>query len=89
MKENQKQSRNNIKQQEIKPKVTGIGGIFFSSENLQKSKKWYAENLGLETDQWGSLFEYRNAHKPEEINYLQWSPSQSGSEFFNLPKKSS
>ena len=87
MKENQKQSGDNTKQQEIKPKVTGIGGIFFSSETPQKSKKWYAENLGLETDQWGSLFEYRNAHKPEEINYLQWSPSQSGSEFFKPSKK--
>jgi catechol-2,3-dioxygenase len=56
------------------PKVTGIGGIFFFSENLEKTKQWYAENLGLEMNQWGSSFEFRNANRPDEINYLQWSP---------------
>jgi len=43
------------------PKVTGIGGIFFFSENPEKTKEWYSKNLGLETTQWGSSFEFRNA----------------------------
>ena len=69
------------------PKVTGIGGIFFFSEDPQKTKEWYSRNLGLETDQWGSSFEFRNAHRPEEINYLQWSPFKQGSEYFAPSKK--
>jgi predicted enzyme related to lactoylglutathione lyase len=69
------------------PKVTGIGGIFFFSENPEKTKKWYSENLGLEVNQWGSSFEFRNAIKPEEINYLQWSPFEKGSEYFSPSKK--
>ena len=69
------------------PKVTGIGGIFFFSENPEKIKEWYAKNLGLEVNQWGSSFEVRNANRPEEINYLQWSPFNEGSEYFAPSEK--
>lgn len=69
------------------PKVTGIGGIFFFSENPNKSKEWYSENLGLEVNQWGSSFEFRNANRPNEINYLQWSPFKKGSKYFSPSKK--
>lgn len=69
------------------PKVTGIGGIFFFSNNPEKTKEWYAQNLGLEVNQWGSSFEFRNANKQEEINYLQWSPFQHGSDYFVPSKK--
>jgi catechol-2,3-dioxygenase len=69
------------------PKVTGIGGIFFFSDNPDKTKEWYAENLGLEVNQWGSSFEFRNANRPEEVNYLQWSPFKSGSDYFHHPKR--
>lgn len=69
------------------PKVTGIGGIFFFSEDPEKTRSWYAENLGLEVNQWGSSFETRNANRPDEINYLQWSPFKQGSEYFAPSKK--
>ncbi|MCM4159252.1 VOC family protein [Antarcticibacterium flavum] len=71
----------------IPPKVTGIGGIFFISDDPGRSREWYANNLGLEVNQWGSSFEFRNANRPEEINYLQWSPSKPGSEHFAPSKK--
>ena len=77
----------NSSQDDNIPKVTGIGGIFFFSQDPQKTKEWYSRNLGLETDQYGSSFEFRNAHRPEEINYLQWSPFQQGSEYFAPSKK--
>ncbi|KAF5048363.1 hypothetical protein DSECCO2_450830 [anaerobic digester metagenome] len=69
------------------PKVTGIGGIFFFSENVEETKAWYAKNLGLEVNEWGSSFEFRNANRPEEINYLQWSPFKQGSSYFEPSKK--
>lgn len=69
------------------PKVTGIGGIFFFSDNPEKTKEWYAENLGLEVNEWGASFEFRNANKPDEINYLQWSPFKKGSAYFAPSKK--
>lgn len=64
------------------PKVTGIGGIFFYTPNAEKARQWYAQNLGLEVNQWGSSFEFRNAHRPEQINYLQWSPMENAKEYF-------
>lgn len=74
-------------QPDTTPKVTGIGGIFFFSENPEKVKEWYAAQLGLEVNQWGSSFEFRNANRPDEINYLQWSPFEQGSSYFAPSKK--
>jgi predicted enzyme related to lactoylglutathione lyase len=62
-------------------------GIFFFSDNPEKSRAWYAENLGLEVNEWGSSFEFRNANRPDEINYLQWSPFKQGSAYFAPSKK--
>lgn len=64
------------------PKVTGIGGIFFFSDNPKETREWYANNLGLEVNDWGSTFESRSVDKPEEVNSLQWSPFQTGSDYF-------
>ena len=68
-------------------KVTGIGGIFFKSDDPEKIKKWYKKNLGLTIDEYGSPFEFRNANDPEEINYLQWSPFKSDTKYFEPSKK--
>lgn len=73
--------------EEKTPKVTGIGGIFFFSENPEKTKEWYAKHLGLQVNQWGSSFVFRNANRPDEINYLQWSPFKEGSEYFEPSEK--
>ncbi|QNF34483.1 VOC family protein [Adhaeribacter swui] len=69
------------------PKVTGIGGIFFFSDSPQEIKKWYATNLGLEVNEWGSTFESRNINTPDEINQLQWTPFKTGSTYFVPSKK--
>jgi predicted enzyme related to lactoylglutathione lyase len=65
------------------PRVTGLGGIFFFSDNPSETKKWYAENLGLEVNEWGSSFEFRNAYDSSQINYLQWSPFKTGASYFS------
>lgn len=83
MEDSTQSSSTTSSEQHLIPKVTGIGGIFFFSEDPAKTKEWYSENLGLEVNQWGSTFEFRNAHRPDEINYLQWSPFKSGSEYFS------
>ena len=69
------------------PKVTGIGGIFFRSKNPEKTKDWYETNLGLATNDWGSAFEFRNANRPDEINYLSWSPFEEKTDYFNPSEK--
>ena len=68
-------------------KVTGIGGIFFKCEDPIKMRDWYAKNLGLVTNEYGSLFEFRNAQAPEEINYLQWSTFSKDSKYMDPSTK--
>lgn len=70
------------------PKVTGIGGIFFFSDNPQETKDWYSKNLGLQISDWGTCsFEFRNVNNPEEIGSLQWCPFKRGSDYFAPSKK--
>jgi predicted enzyme related to lactoylglutathione lyase len=70
------------------PKVTGVGGIFFYSDNLKETKEWYTKNLGIEINDWGSSgFESRNINRPDEINSLQWKPFKKGDEYFSPSKK--
>lgn len=69
------------------PKVIGIGGIFFFSDNPKNTMEWYAKNLGIEVNDYGSTFESRNINKPEEVNSLQWTPFKNGSEYFSPSKK--
>jgi predicted enzyme related to lactoylglutathione lyase len=69
------------------PKVTGIGGIFFFTDNPKETREWYSKNLGLDTNDYGCTFEFRNLNNPEEVNQLQWSPFKKGSEYFAPSKK--
>ena len=82
MEEHNKPSDNNT------PKVTGIGGIFFFSDNLQQTKEWYTKNLGMEINDWGSAsFESKNLNNPDQIDSLQWNPFKKGDDYFSPSQK--
>lgn len=68
-------------------KVKGIGGIFFKSKNPAKLKNWYTKNLGISTDQYGSLFKFRDFDEPDSIGHLQWSPFGAETDYFNPSQK--
>ena len=70
-------------------KVTGIGGLFFKCKDPDGMKEWYSRNLGLITNEYGSLFEFRNTDRPEELNYLQWSPMKDNTAYYAPSKKKS
>jgi len=70
-----------------KKKVTGIGGIFFKCEKPDKMKDWYAKNLGLKTNEYGALFEFRKSDKPAEKGYLNWSPFDEDTDYFEPSDK--
>ena len=42
-------------------KVTGIGDIFFKCKDPNKMREWYKAHLGLNTNQYGTVFEWRQA----------------------------
>ncbi len=68
-------------------KVTGIGGVFFKCKDPDKIKEWYSKNLGFDTDQYGSTFEFRTSETPDKKAYLQWSPFKDDTTYFNPSEK--
>lgn len=67
-------------------KVKGIGGVFFKCKNPQKVKEWYSKHLGLKTDEYGAMFEFKEVDKDEKA-YLQWSPFSSETKYFEPSEK--
>ena len=70
-----------------KGKVTGLGGIFFKSQNPSEIKNWYYDKLGLVPNEYGSLFEFREGANPDAIAYTQWGPFKADTDYFEPSKK--
>lgn len=88
MEKSQNKNENTDSSIDTTPKVTGIGGTFFFSNNPKEMKEWYVKNLGFEMNEWGTVsFEYSNVHKPDKIIPLQWSLFKTGDEYFTPSKK--
>ncbi len=68
-------------------KVTGIGGIFFKCKDPEKLKDWYKKNLGLNTDQYGTNFEWRQGSDSSEKGFTQWSPFKESTNYFQPSNK--
>ena len=69
----------------MKNRVTGIGGLFFKSEDPKKSKDWYEKHLGFNTDNWGSTFWWKDINGKEAST--QWSPFAKDTKYFEPSKK--
>jgi predicted enzyme related to lactoylglutathione lyase len=68
-------------------KVTGIGGIFFKCDDPQKMKDWYAKNLGLPVDKYGTIFTWRNFDDPAKEGQTVWNPFPKDTRYFEPSKK--
>jgi predicted enzyme related to lactoylglutathione lyase len=68
-------------------KVNGIGGIFFKCDETEKMKAWYRAHLGIITNEYGALFEFKKAAKSDESAFLQWSPFSKDSNYFEPSNK--
>jgi predicted enzyme related to lactoylglutathione lyase len=73
-------------QQPIK-KVTGIGGIFFKCKDPKKMREWYETNLGLNTNQYGAVFEWRQGADTNKKGFTQWSPFTDKTKYFEPSTK--
>jgi predicted enzyme related to lactoylglutathione lyase len=73
--------KSNNSQQPIK-KVTGIGGIFFKCKDPKKMREWYKSNLGLNTNQYGAVFEWRQGADSSQKGFTQWSPFTDKTRYF-------
>ena len=68
-------------------KVTGIGGIFFKCKDPKALRQWYETNLGLNTNQYGAVFEYYRGGDSTQKGFLQWSPFKETTTYFGPSSK--
>ncbi|NUN09476.1 MAG: VOC family protein [Ignavibacteriaceae bacterium] len=62
-------------------KVTGIGGIFFKTKDPAQSRQWYREHLGVESEEWGAIFKWRNFDNPDKKCYTVFSQFKEDTEY--------
>ncbi len=69
----------------MKNRVTGIGGLFFKSDDPGKTKDWYKKHLGFNTDDWGCTFWWKDTDGNKAST--QWSPFPKDTKYFAPSKK--
>jgi predicted enzyme related to lactoylglutathione lyase len=73
--------------QPINKKVTGIGGIFFKCVNPKLMREWYKTHLGLNTNDYGAVFEWRQGADTTKKGFTQWSPFNQKTKYFEPSNK--
>jgi predicted enzyme related to lactoylglutathione lyase len=68
-------------------RVTGIGGIFFKAKEPKKMREWYQAHLGLNTNQYGAVFEWRQGSDSAKKGFLQWSVFKEQTKYFEPSTK--
>jgi predicted enzyme related to lactoylglutathione lyase len=63
-------------------KVTGIGGIFFKCKDPKTIRDWYHTHLGLNTNRYGAVFEWRQGADSTKLGFTQWSPFAETTTYF-------
>jgi predicted enzyme related to lactoylglutathione lyase len=64
-------------------RVTGIGGVFFKSKDPEKTRDWYKNHLDIQSDQYGAMFQWRQANNPDKIGCTVWSPFKDDTDYFD------
>ena len=68
-------------------KVTGIGGVFFKCKDPNKIRDWYKLHLGLNTNKYGTVFEWRQGADTTKKGFTQWSPFKETTNYFSPSSK--
>ena len=68
-------------------RVTSIGGIFFKCKDPNKMREWYKTHLGLNTNKYGTVFEWRQAADSSKKGFSQWSPFTEKTKYFEPSTK--
>jgi predicted enzyme related to lactoylglutathione lyase len=68
-------------------KVTGLGGIFFKSNDPEKMRIWYSENLGFINEEYGTNFEWRQLDDASKKGFTLWTPFSKTTKYFEPSQK--
>jgi predicted enzyme related to lactoylglutathione lyase len=65
-------------------RVTGLGGVFFKSEEPKKLREWYGKHLGLDVTDWGAMFLWTDPNRPDAKGQGRtvWSPFEKNTTYF-------
>ncbi len=70
-------------------RVTGIGGIFFKSNDPKRLADWYHTHLGLKVEAWGGVvFHWASKDNPSGVGTTVWNAFDEQTTYF-APSKSS
>jgi predicted enzyme related to lactoylglutathione lyase len=70
-------------------RVTGIGGIFFKSDDPKKLYEWYETHLGIQREPHGSaMFEWRELNDPNQTGTTVWSVFPRDTKYFGASHSS-
>ncbi len=77
-----------IRNYQSSPKrATGVGGIFFKCKDPKQMREWYKIHLGLNTNQYGAVFEWRQGADTAKKGFTQWSPFKETTKYFEPSTK--
>ena len=79
--------RNKLDDNSKMKRVTGIGGIFFKCKDPKQMREWYKTHLGLNTNQYGAVFEWRQGADTTKKGFTQWSPFKESTKYFEPSTK--
>jgi predicted enzyme related to lactoylglutathione lyase len=64
-------------------RVTGVGGIFFKTNDPDKLRNWYRVHLGIECEkEGGAIFKWQKADDPDSERYTVWAPFPENTDCF-------
>jgi len=65
-------------------RVTGIGGIFFKSDDPKVLMAWYQKHLGIKADPYGGWsFQWREKRRAQRIGTTVFSPFKEDTRYFD------
>lgn len=68
-------------------RAVGIGGIFFKCKDPGKVREWYKTHLGLKTNPYGAVFEWKQGADSSKKGFTQWSPFKETTHYFEPSTK--
>ena len=69
-------------------KVTGVGGVFTRSPDVERLGAWYQEHLGFEIEDWGgTIFPWQDRARPTKTGSTTWGLFAEDSDYFGSPQR--
>jgi len=68
-------------------RVIGLGGIFFKSSNPAELRDWYKKHLGLNTQEWGTTFNWKAPDEETGEACSVWNPFKNETNYFEPSQK--